>query len=238
MMPQHRSRPNATRAFTLLELLIVIAILALLAALLFPVFARTREKARSGVCLTNLRQIGMAVAEYAQDYDELYPYGADPVDKYSLAWGVDPTRDALLKDMPLLHQILMPYCKEVGIWRCPSDTGYEQLLDLPDPNGGPLQMRAQPSAFEAFGSSYSYRTEIAFRHLIYGASGYRERQEVSAAEVLIITDTCGAWHGNGSRNDMQGWRYNAVFADGHAISLNRDAYSTAWSLDLYQKPDE
>jgi prepilin-type N-terminal cleavage/methylation domain-containing protein len=61
--------------FTLIELLVVIAIIAILAAILFPVFARAREKARSAVCQSNLKQIGNALMMYVQDYDERLPVG-------------------------------------------------------------------------------------------------------------------------------------------------------------------
>ena len=63
------------RGFTLIELLVVIAIIAILAAILFPVFAKAREKARQTSCLSNLRQIGTAILSYAQDNDEQYPFG-------------------------------------------------------------------------------------------------------------------------------------------------------------------
>ncbi len=58
--------------FTLIELLVVIAIIAILAAILFPVFARAREKARASACTSNLRNLAMAALQYAQDYDELF----------------------------------------------------------------------------------------------------------------------------------------------------------------------
>ena len=61
------------RAFTLIELLVVIAIIAILAAILFPVFAKAREKARQASCQSNLKQIGIAWMQYSQDYDERMP---------------------------------------------------------------------------------------------------------------------------------------------------------------------
>jgi prepilin-type N-terminal cleavage/methylation domain-containing protein len=60
------------RAFTLIELLVVIAIIAILAAILFPVFARAREQARKTSCLSNMKQIGLGIGMYVQDYDEKY----------------------------------------------------------------------------------------------------------------------------------------------------------------------
>src|SRR2546429_9341329 len=64
-------RRNA--AFTLIELLVVIAIIAILAAILFPVFAKAREKARQASCTSNVKQLGLAWMMYVQDYDEMYP---------------------------------------------------------------------------------------------------------------------------------------------------------------------
>src|SRR4028118_1183664 len=66
-------RRAAHRGFTLIELLVVIAIIAILAAILFPVFARARENARRASCMSNLKQIGLGVMQYTQDWDERYP---------------------------------------------------------------------------------------------------------------------------------------------------------------------
>src|SRR5437762_2167194 len=72
------------RGFTLIELLVVIAIIAILAAILFPVFARAREKARQTSCLSNLKQIDIGFLMYVQDYDEQFPpWTANACGKYA-----------------------------------------------------------------------------------------------------------------------------------------------------------
>jgi len=91
--------------FTLIELLVVIAIIAILAAILFPVFARAREKARQTGCLNNMKQLAIAYTMYAQDYDECWPMTTI----YPASGGYQC--HALLVD---------PYVKNKQIWRCPS----------------------------------------------------------------------------------------------------------------------
>ena len=79
------TNPGA-RGFTLIELLVVIAVIAILAAILFPVFAQAREKARQTACLSNMRQMSMAVQMYTQDYDESLPLAATATATGFLNW--------------------------------------------------------------------------------------------------------------------------------------------------------
>lgn len=98
------------RGFTLIELLVVIAIIAILAAILFPVFARAREKARQTACLSNLKQLGTAAVMYAGDYDEMYlPHCHRPA----------PTGPVLA----YWYQMAQPYVRNWQIMVCPSHGG-------------------------------------------------------------------------------------------------------------------
>ncbi len=105
------------RAFTLIELLVVIAIIAILAAILFPVFAKAREKARQSSCQSNLKQFGIAVLSYAQDYDEVFPR-ANNVCTYVLPDGVTVSGQT---NMLWFYQII-PYVKNAQMYNCPSNT--------------------------------------------------------------------------------------------------------------------
>jgi len=112
--------------FTLIELLVVIAIIAILAAILFPVFAQAREKARAISCLSNLKQMGIAIMMYVQDYDEQFPFAATVFsDGTRIDWRI----------------VILPYIKNGtrglaqtgdgtvvgGIFSCPSTSGSKRI---------------------------------------------------------------------------------------------------------------
>jgi len=94
--------------FTLIELLVVIAIIAILAAILFPVFGRARENARRSTCQSNLKQIGLGILQYVQDYDEMMPFAVGNSNNNSIngtSWPV----------------LVQPYIKSVQVFKCPSN---------------------------------------------------------------------------------------------------------------------
>jgi prepilin-type N-terminal cleavage/methylation domain-containing protein/prepilin-type processing-associated H-X9-DG protein len=112
------------RAFTLIELLVVIGIISILAAILFPVFAQSREKAREMTCMSNEKQIGLAVAQYVTDYDDKIFYRA--------GWAYSRSGDIPQSNGIRWWNLLMPYVKSNNVWCCPSD-GTPTLS--PDVNG-------------------------------------------------------------------------------------------------------
>jgi len=114
--------------FTLIELLVVIAIIAILAAILFPVFAQARERARAASCLSNMKQFGLAIRMYTQDYDERLPGPFIPYTAAPWPWPCDT--------IVWFPDLLNPYVKNKQLKRCPSGVEWTDLampstMDVP-----------------------------------------------------------------------------------------------------------
>ncbi len=130
---QRNNTPRkSTKGFTLIELLVVIAIIAILAAILFPVFAKAREKGRQASCTSNVKQLLLSWQMYAQDYDErLMPY--------SFPTDVNGTCDGSSCGYPCVWTVvLQTYIKNTGVLKCPSDLhnlSYTYNAEIPRTTG-------------------------------------------------------------------------------------------------------
>ncbi len=146
-------------AFTLIELLVVIAIIAILAGILFPVFARAREKGRTVSCGSNLGQLMRAVAMYAQDYDDRIPLSAMALPNGSLNW----------------HDIIEPYVKNSQVWLCPSSA-----LPRVDSNG-------KLTTHYAYNAFYLNGMRLDFSNALT-ASGVAMSSIILPVETVALTD--------------------------------------------------
>ncbi|WP_309714102.1 DUF1559 domain-containing protein [Armatimonas sp.] len=217
---------TSKRGFTLIELLVVIAIIAILAAILFPVFAQAREKARATSCLSNVKQISLAMMMYAQDYDETfcpgrYFFGTD-------AWTWD-------------HYI-GPYAQKSGAVNF--GTGNNPYLVCPS-DGTPRTSTASGKRSYAIPMSFVAPNDLAWKQEVQTGANYitegRTMAEFPApASVITVLEaplsgnrighngTFRAGSPNGQlppaganppvasakTNHSEGWNYG--FADGHA----------------------
>ena len=185
------------KGFTLIELLVVIAIIAILAAILFPVFARARENARRTSCSSNLKQIGLGMIQYSQDYDErMVPFREAGPGSNSFVW----------------QEIIQPYIKSRQLLICPSSTNtalsysYNGSLGV---SGGlsmaAVQLPSQtPNIVDARG------TNTLNRGLYFFQDPARMLGRYADNAVAAVDDLSGV--GIGDRH-LDG--VNMAFADGH-----------------------
>ncbi|MCC6728643.1 MAG: DUF1559 domain-containing protein [Chthonomonadales bacterium] len=206
---------------TLVETLVVVAIISLLASLLLPVFAGARESGRQTRCIANLRQLGQATWLYLADYDDLFPYGLDVMDRlHPEQWlgRANPLTGesyhaqvlALIAAHPTatnVESVLAPYYAATReVWRCPSDRGRADVS-----GGRPL--------FEAVGSSYFYRTELALSHVSLPALP-------RPSEANLLADA-SAWHRKGPPSAA------LLYTDGHIRGVGPAGYLAALRTPLF-----
>ncbi len=180
-------------AFTLIELLVVIAIIAVIAAILFPVFAQSREKARQTSCVSNLRQIGLALQQYVQDFDETYPPEVVPLPPIN--GGTDNARP--------FDRELVPYLKNDAVWACPSDEairentsvwdGTYKLPQTPRSYGIVNRLTTQESA--TIGSDLDQNT---------GVIDKRVADLERPAETIALVESWATFPGNKSDSVLSG----------------------------------
>ncbi len=185
------------RGFTLIELLVVIAIIAILAAILFPVFARAREKARQTSCLANVKQIMLSSQMYADDYDErMISHRTNDGSGTYVYWG----------------EVLQPYLKNKQILACPSDASpYSMALygggsmaisygynggQLNNCSLGSIDMPAETLVF-VDGESY---------YAAYGNSSYEPEARHNEGANAALADGHAKWYGmNTLESDADMW---------------------------------
>jgi prepilin-type N-terminal cleavage/methylation domain-containing protein/prepilin-type processing-associated H-X9-DG protein len=213
------------RGFTLIELLVVIAIIAILAAILFPVFAQAREKARTIACLSNLKQLALAIPMYAEDYDEMLPLDFIP-DAGSPGMLCNNRRYAI--------EQLETYIKNIPVLVCPSalpTVGLGCALPLPanqmpitygmnvDENPGDLTAPAGISGI--WGKSLAAQTQPS------ETVAYTDSHSINSSSKNPIPNWTGspigyAWAVGYAAHTRHNMGVNITWCDGHAKWMQND----------------
>jgi prepilin-type N-terminal cleavage/methylation domain-containing protein/prepilin-type processing-associated H-X9-DG protein len=200
----NREDKSRRRAFTLIELLVVIAIIAILAAILFPVFARARENARRASCMSNLKQIGLGVMMYTQDFDEHVP-GSSANDSMGTKFSAR----------------LDPYVKSTQVFKCPSDSspvnvtsgynsyGYSYYYLAQDPDAGTVSLASIQSPSETV--MITDKDDTSTRDFVYPPQGWGING--GSWHTGTVTTSEAYTHGNVDPKHLEG--VNVAWCDGH-----------------------
>jgi len=226
--------------FTLIELLVVIAIIAILAAILFPVFARAREQARSISCLSNVKQMGLGSLMYVQDYDETWPVPNTPAMRaYGDAWGElyaghaaqgSQNQVDYVKQFSIMAQF-NPYIKNQKIWECASDSGVDSSVKVGS-RFTSYHWRHMPF-IAPFAPGYIDSGGIWWIGMTCKlANSTRPAQAFTFNEVIPFHDMrADTTAGVNPGNYMPDCKMNMVFVDGHAKAISQAA-----AITRYQNP--
>jgi hypothetical protein len=225
------STSRKSEAFTLIELLVVIAIIAILAAILFPVFAQAREKARATTCLSNLKQIGLALVMYRQDYDEKnvhqWPFGN--------GWKIGKDADKDVWDWDhSFYEVLYPYLKNKDVSRCPS-AGNAPYVSLPDPTrntpgGFSMSYLMNETGWNDEVGNYNY-----MGNAVTDAEVDRPSEQIFIAEA---TGLFGVWTTNSTpfQQDPTNTAWMIAYSDTGYDSLNPYADQDVSWKQVYNAP--
>ncbi|RYX81701.1 DUF1559 domain-containing protein [bacterium] len=200
---------NNNKAFTLIELLVVIAIIAILAAILFPVFARARENARKSSCQSNLKQIGLGLIQYSQDYDEKWPVQEDA---YRIPAGSGSAGAPSSWDL-----LVQPYVKSSQVMQCPSDTGNSFNLTA---TGFGLRRRSYGMA------AYALQTNYDGSGNRYNGPGGASIAEFPAVSLTVLAGEMHMCPGSANQEEYRGC----------STFNNTDQISTNSYINLWQAP--
>lgn len=210
---RHHERVIAVRrqaAFTLIELLVVIAIIAILAAILFPVFARAREKARQASCSANVKQIALAHMMYLQDYDEKFVscYDDGPHTPARIIWA-----EKLEPYVKNRQMFLCPSCDSSTIGTSGSMQGTRYAMPMghvfPEGWGSPVSAGSfeRPAETGIIVENYNcWWQHVCPRHSYWHSGGLLQTVNGRTSIVGALGEVTYPWHNNG---------LNVGFADGH-----------------------
>src|SRR5262249_31426633 len=202
-----RNIPLRVMAFTLIELLVVVAIIAILAAMLLPVLGRTKERAQITQCLSNLRQIGVAIKMYVDERGKFPPFGnlswesrGPTFQSYVLTLGGKDADEAHYNlAAPAINRPLYPYLKPSKVFCCPADRGQEET-DTFDGTG--YDGTWKPSNFETLGCSYAYNAVFWGNSTLqelddeYLLSEKKENYVRDPSRMILIHEPPAFWYAN------------------------------------------